>query len=620
MQFEHAPFRLDLSREPFTFSLHRRDTPLLTIAPHTEPVMEWSTQEAGLRVEFSASTLELTLASGKLRVHWRARNAASPITLRFPLTAHWYGLGQLLHQLWPLNRVMLPDAPLLTSDNGPTGLSCILTPAWLASTGVAVLVHTPISLGLNQPPASYPSHVWDLTATQAPFDERPWADPGGVGDGHLSLTGHDLHLDILPAEDLPSAQRRLIAEVGRPAGTPPAELFTRPTWTTWARYKTAINADRLLDFAREIIAHGYPHHALEIDDKWQVHYGDYAFDPARFADPRGLIEALHRMGFSVTAWVHPFIEPKAQAYADCATRGLLVRDSAGEPYPVRWWQGQGGLLDVSNPRALEWFFGNLRRLQAETGLDGFKFDAGEGIYLPAEAATHAPMERNEYAQRYVEAIAQHHTLCEVRSGWFNQRAPVFFRQWDKTTNWSHANGLRSVIPGALSLSLTGYPFVLPDMIGGNAYAETPDAELMIRWTQLNALLPAMQFSLAPWDYGEACAAICRRYAELHAVFAPRIVRLAEHAARTGEPILRPVFWLAPHDEDAWLCDDEFLLGDEVLVAPVAHAGARRRDIYLPPGEWRDYWTGASFSGPVTLRDFSAPLEVLPLFERIGSAT
>jgi alpha-glucosidase (family GH31 glycosyl hydrolase) len=200
---------------------------------------------------------------------------------------------------------------------------------------------------------------------------------------------------------------------------------------------------------------------------------------------------------------------------------------------------------------------------------------------------------------------------------FNQHAPIFFRQWDKSTNWSYANGLKSVIPGLLSLSLTGYPFVLPDMICGNAYTENADAELMIRWTQLNALLPAMQFSLAPWDYGEECAEICRRYTELHLEFTPLILKLAAEAARSGQPIVRPVAWLDPKDEGLLLCDDEFLLGDELLVAPVVHPGQIARDIYLPTGSWSDHRTGRIAQGPTVLKEYPAPLDQLPIFHRTG---
>lgn len=207
----------------------------------------------------------------------------------------------------------------------------------------------------------------------------------------------------------------------------------------------------------------------------------------------------------------------------------------GSPYLVEWWQGRGGLLDVTNPSAMQWFMDRLQILQNETGLDGFKFDAGEACFLPSDAVTHQKIDANEYTYHYVDAVSKHYRLTEVRSGWKNQRAPIFFRQWDKTTSWGLDNGLHSVLTGILALGLSGYPFILPDMVGGNAYEETTDAELMIRWTQLNALLPSMQFSLAPWDYGEPCAELCRRYAELHTEFAPRIMKIAHETTKTGAP-------------------------------------------------------------------------------------
>jgi alpha-glucosidase (family GH31 glycosyl hydrolase) len=284
---------------------------------------------------------------------------------------------------------------------------------------------------------------------------------------------------------------------------------------------------------------------------------------------------------------------------------------------VEWWQGRGGLLDVTNPSAVQWFMERLQKLQNETGLDGFKFDAGEACFLPPDTITYQTLSNPcDFTRMYVDAVSEHYRLTEVRSGWKNQGAPIFFRQWDKTTSWGLGNGLHSVLTGILALGLSGYPFILPDMVGGNAYDENADAELMIRWTQLNALLPSMQFSLAPWDYGEECIEICRRYAQLHTEFAPRIIHLAREATQTGEPIIRPVFWLDSNNEDAQHCDDEFLLGDDFLVAPVVHPHMRQRDILLPPGRWKDYWTGKIFNGPTWLPNYPAGLETLPLFERL----
>jgi alpha-glucosidase (family GH31 glycosyl hydrolase) len=619
MDFDFPAFTLRLTRDPFAFTLLRGETLLFACDPYPEPVLDWQEDGQTVRIGFPSATLELAVREDGVTVRWAPGASGSPsIRQSFPLIGYWYGQGEFIHQLWPLNRFMLWEDDLISIDNGPTGLLNIQTPAWLTSQGVGVLAHSQVRVGLNQPPASYPRYVWDVGPGQAPFDQRPPADPGGLGDSKLTLSDPNLHYEILVAADLPSVFQLLVARLGHPVRTPPAGLFTRPTWTTWARYKSDVSQTVVLSFAHEILDHGYPYSVFEIDDRWQVYYGDLSFDSVRFPDPRGMVEELHRLGFKVTAWVIPFLEPASAAFVEGTARGYLVNNPAGQPYLVPWWQGQGGLLDVTNPAALDWFLARLRALQAETGLDGFKFDAGEAIFLPVDAVVASPGHRNDYTHRYVEFAARSFNYTEVRPGWLNQAAPIFFRQWDKTTKWGHANGLRSVIPGLLSLGLAGYPYILPDMVGGNAYGDVADAELMIRWAQLSALLPAVQFSLAPWSYGEECDSLCRRYAELHLEFAPVILQLAQEAARTGQPIIRSLAWLAPHDERALLCDDEFLLGNDILVAPVVHPGQRARDIYLPPGSWRDHPTGQVVEGPLVLKDVPAPLDVLPVFQRYSA--
>jgi alpha-glucosidase (family GH31 glycosyl hydrolase) len=393
-------------------------------------------------------------------------------------------------------------------------------------------------------------------------------------------------------------------------------LIEQPIWNTWARYHADIDQQRALAYAREIIDHGYPAGRFVIDDRWQVKYGDLSFDTGRFPDARGMIDMLHEMGFSAHTWVVPFFDPASQAFQEGAERGYLVRLQEGAPRMTVWWQGIGGLLDVTNPDALAWFLQRLRHLQADSGLDGFKFDAGETCFLPADAVTFERIDPNGFTHRYIEFVGQHFPWSDVRAGWANQRSPVLFRQWDKASTWGLDNGLHSVISGALSLSLSGYPLFLPDMIGGNAYVEQPDAELMIRWAQVNALMPGMQFSLAPWDYGEACSRLCLKAVELHKELSPTIIKAIQRSATSGEPIIRPLFWIAPHDSISLDCDDEFLLGDDLLAAPVIEPGQRQRDVYLPAGQWEDHWTGQHYGGAEWIRGYDAPLEVIPLFKRL----
>jgi alpha-glucosidase (family GH31 glycosyl hydrolase) len=174
-----------------------------------------------------------------------------------------------------------------------------------------------------------------------------------------------------------------------------------------------------------------------------------------------------------------------------------------------------------------------------------------------------------------------------------------------------------VLTGALAMSLAGYPFILPDMVGGNEYDEKADADMMIRWTQLNALLPSMQFSLAPWDYGIQSTELCRRFAELHVELAPKILEIASASIAKGHPIIRPIFWLDPSDERALTCNDEFLLGDDFLVAPVVTPNTTKRNICLPKGKWQNYWTGEIITGNAMLENYPTPLDTLPIFKRIN---
>jgi alpha-glucosidase (family GH31 glycosyl hydrolase) len=606
---------LKVNRDPFSISFFANDVLLMTVRIHSDSEPDLRSDDSSVTAAFAAFTLNLSLLADRWTLTTSPAESLAEITIELP--GHWYGHGELINQQWPLNKIMLRSSPLHTFDNGATGLSGKPNPAWFSSNGALIIADSPVEVGINQPPQEYPYYVWGFTSTnRGPFSGRPFHDTVNLGDGLFTFKGRALDLKFSFSENVLTAYERLVAHFGHPNEMPTESLFTLPTWTTWARYKTAIDQDVVLGYADDIIKNEYPYGVLEIDDRWQVYYGDLGFDPQRFPNPKKMIDELHAKGFKVTSWVIPFLDPQSQAFADGAKNGWLVRTSDGSPYLVEWWQGRGGLLDVTNPSALEWFFERLKQLQVKTGLDGFKFDAGEACFLPSDAITHQKIDPNEYTQLYVDAVAKHYRLTEVRSGWRNQRAPIFFRQWDKTTSWGLDNGLHSVLTGILALGISGYPFVLPDMIGGNEYEEKADAEMMIRWTQLNALLPAMQFSLPPWEYGDECTAICREYAKLHVAYTPKILQVAKEAVEKGTPIIRPVFWRAPNDERALTCDDEFLLGDDVLVAPVIAPNIRQRDIYLPPGTWQDHWTGEVFTGSCLLKNYSAPLERLIFFEKV----
>ena len=194
---------------------------------------------------------------------------------------------------------------------------------------------------------------------------------------------------------------------------------------------------------------------------------------------------------------------------------------------------------------------------------------------------------------------------------------------DRLSSWDEKAGLQSIIPSVLTFGMIGYPFVLPDMIGGNAYSDLetfgggayPDRELYIRWLQVNTLLPAMQFSVVPWIYDSEVLTITQKFIALREKYVDVIVKLAEESVESGNPIVRPLWWIAPEDEHALTSGDEFLLGNDLLVAPVTVEGARKRDIYLPAGSWKDLLRNEIVDGPILLKEYAVALDQLPHFER-----
>lgn len=570
--------------------------------------------------------LQITATADGFLLSWTAPAAVIELEDRFDLAVgrHWFGQGELLHQLWPLELANLPRAPLRTWDNGPSGLGDIQEPFWVTASGAGIYapqLADPI-VGLNAPLPPEPLPPWDLGPTQLPPGRRPRRAVAGSGDGLFTLgaAGEPLTYQVLLAADAPAVFRAFVAQAGVPGAPPPENHLRLPIWTTWARFKEKIDQNLILEFAREIRHHGYPGGTLEIDAQWQRHIGDTQFDPDRFPAPRAMVDKLHDLGFHVTLWTVPFCTPESANFATGATLGHFARRAdTGEPYIGTWWGGRATVLDVTQDAALAWYGDLLATLQTETGLDGFKFDAGEACFMPADAVTAHSLPPNALSQRYVAHLAGRFPYSEVRTGWRNQTTPTLFRQWDKFCTWGCDNGLASIISQALTIGLIGYPFVLPDMVGGNAYFGVgADAELMIRWTQANILMPAIQFSLAPWDYSREADLLCLDYAKLRQLFAEEIVELARQAAVSGEPIVRPVWWLASSD-DAFTVADEYLLGNDWLVAPVVTAGAVQRDVYLPPGSWQDYWDQQVHQGPGWLHNYPAPLARLPLFRRRDDA-
>ncbi|MEG0032980.1 MAG: glycoside hydrolase family 31 protein [Mucinivorans sp.] len=394
----------------------------------------------------------------------------------------------------------------------------------------------------------------------------------------------------------------------KPSGVrPPAEFFNTAQWNTWIELLLNQNQRGIMDYAQGIIKNGFTPGVLMVDDNWQRYFGSYDFKNEQFSDPRGMVDSLHAMGFKVMLWVCPFVSPDSPEFRDLSRRGLLLKTSDGKIKISHWWNGFSATYDLLNPEALAYVEGVLKETMNKYGVDGFKFDAGDVQYYESQTSgAHS---------RAWQDLALKFPYNEMRASWGGGGQANVQRLGDKDYSWG---ALQSLIPDMISASLLGYPYTCPDMIGGGQAGSFVGVDrsklnqkLIVRWTQASALMPMMQFSVAPWEVLDADnLTLVKRAAALHEKFAPYIIELADAAAKTGEPIIRPMEYQFPN-QGFTDCKDQFMLGSKFLVAPIL-TDSNSRTVRLPKGAWVDD-QGKRFRGPTVIA-IDVAIDRLPYYE------
>lgn len=418
-------------------------------------------------------------------------------------------------------------------------------------------------------------------------------------------------------ETLKDAYRFASKNYFPPSGkTPDPLLFLKPQYNTWIELLYNQNEKDVLGYAKNILKNGMPAGVLMIDDTWQEDYGNWNFHPGRFFNPKKMIDSLHQWGFKVMVWVCPFVSPDSYTYRSLAEKKYFVTDSLGNPAMIKWWNGISAELDFTNPAATNWFKAQLHNLKNRYGVDGFKFDAGDIEFY----ANVQSFNKNATAVEQCEAygkIGLEFYLNEYRATWKNGGLPLAQRLHDK----NHGFGdLQLLIPNMIAEGLNGYYFSCPDMIGGGdntAFANNAplDQESIVRSAQCHALMPMMQFSVAPWRVlNKTNFAAVKKAVALRSKFSGYILQQAKNAALTGEPILKSLEFNYPHQGYEKITD-QFLLGDDLLVAPVLTKYATERKVVIPKGKWKSF-DGQIIDGPQTIH-VKVTIMDLPYFERMG---
>ncbi len=397
-------------------------------------------------------------------------------------------------------------------------------------------------------------------------------------------------------------------------GSTPNELmFKRPQYNTWIELLYNQNQADIMKYARSIIKNNLPPGVIMVDDNWQEDYGTWRFNSLRFQNPVAMIDSLHKMGFKVMLWVCPFISPDSFEGRALEEKNVLLKNNTGETKIVRWWNGYSAVLDLSNPEAVTWFKAQLNLLKNKYGVDGFKFDAGDPEYY-TNSTSFANIGPNQQTELFGK-IGLDYDFNEYRATWKAGGQPLAERLRDKGHNWED---LRTLIPNILLQGIMGYPYTCPDMIGGGEMGsfkdlKKVDQDLIVRSAQCHVFMPMMQFSVAPWRVldNKHFQAV-KQAVDLRMQYTDLIINLVKKSAQTGEPVVRYMEYEFPgcHYEEI---DDQFMLGDSLLVAPFLDRSDTRQ-VVIPKGKWLDD-SGKTIKGPKTIK-VNNELNRIPYYKRM----
>ena len=373
-----------------------------------------------------------------------------------------------------------------------------------------------------------------------------------------------------------------------------------PLWTfgTWMSRITYFSQQEGLDIAANLRKHKIPADVIHFDTGW---FGvdwqcDYQFAADRFADPVAMMKKMRADGFHVCLWQLPYFTPKNKFFGELLDGDMAVKNACGSsPY-------EDAVLDLSNPKTVSWYQQKIAGL-VKQGVGAIKCDFGEaapldGFYHSGRGGLY---EHNLYPLRYNKALweavkansADNEGVIWARSAWAgSQRYPLHWGGDAATTNTGFIGDLR----GGLSFGLSGFSFWSHDI--GGFVTETPE-DLYRRWLPFGFLSSHSRAHGAPptepWLISKGLTDAFRESAELKYKLMPYVYAQAKDCSERGLPMLRALLVEFPDDPGAWLVEDEYMFGSQILVAPLLESGTSRM-CYLPAGKWIDYQSGKVYEG------------------------
>jgi len=409
----------------------------------------------------------------------------------------------------------------------------------------------------------------------------------------------------------------------------------------WSYYPDTMVAEVVNEYRKRDL----PLDVVHLDIDYMNGYRVFTFNKERFPDPKGLTEKLGRQGVKVVTIVDPGIKyppdknERYHAFDEGVEKNFFQHRRNGDLFVPRVWPGESVFVDYTITDARRWW-GDLHRVYTDNGIAGIWNDMNEPSdfvdqtgknqldvvsYDEGEKTTHAK-NRNTFALLMSRATYEGlERLRPDRRPYVITRAAYagiqrYATMWTGDTN-STWEALALNIPMFTSLGLSGEPFVGSD-VGG--FIGRGNGELLVRSYQVSFLAPFCRnhkvidgYDQEPWRFGKYYEDIIRKYLKLRYALLPFLYTQLEEAHRSGVPLFRPLVLNYQDDPSTYNLDDQFMIGNDLLVAPILKPDVTKRLVYLPSGTWYDYWTNKKYTGG-TMINVDAPLDVVPMFVRGGA--
>jgi alpha-glucosidase len=467
-----------------------------------------------------------------------------------------------------------------------------------------------------------------------------WFDMKEEFSGIYSVTADDFEFDyyFIYGPELKYVTSQYAGLTGKP--------MLPPLWSLGfhqSRYSYCPE-QQVEEVAESFRAKDIPCDVIHLDIDYMDGYRVFTWDRQCFREPAKMIANLRDKGFKVVTIIDPGVkkDPEYLVYREGIQKGLFCKWVTGEVYHGKVWPGDAAYPDFSKAETRRWW-GECHKAFLEAGVAGIWNDMNE----PAdESDTDTPYhtvpdELTMENDGYPRSFAKYHNLygflmCRATHEGFGRLKPEnryflltrsayagiqkYAAVWtgDNCSWWEH---LATSLPMFMNMGLSGVPFIGAD-VGG--FAEDCSAEIFARWVQLGAFTPLFRVHSAidtihqePWRFGPVVENIARKYIKLRYRLLPYLYNEFFKASQSGLPVIRPLVMEFPSDENVHRLSDQFLLGEDFLVAPIYLPATFKRCVYLPAGVWYDYWSGERYEGEkYILAD--APLDKIPVFVRGGA--